>query len=88
IDPAMMQAVMNQLQGAFASPQDGIDWSLAERQALHIANQDGLGVSSGERTDLDQAFSLAALWLGEATTHSDLPRPPKAVTRGAWVSAT
>ena len=88
IDPAMMQAVMNQLQGAFANPQDGIDWSLAERQALHIANQDGLGVSAGERTDLDQAFSLAALWLGEATTISDLPRPPKAVTRGAWVSAT
>ncbi|RWR20389.1 hypothetical protein D8Y23_06095 [Microbacterium enclense] len=88
IDPAMMQAVMNQLQGAMSGAQDGIDWGLAERQALHIANQDGLGVSTGQRTDLDQAFSLAALWLGEATTISDLPRPPKAVTRGAWVSAT
>ncbi|ODU49344.1 MAG: hypothetical protein ABT07_04695 [Microbacterium sp. SCN 70-10] len=88
IDPAMMQAVMNQLQGAFSQTQDGIDWSLAERQALHIANQDGLGVTAGERTDLDHAFSLAALWLGEATTIGDLPRPPKAVTRGAWVSAT
>ncbi|KZE41297.1 zinc-dependent metalloprotease [Microbacterium sp. T32] len=88
IDPAMMQAVMSQLQGAFSGAQDGIDWSLAERQALHIANQDGLGVSTGQRTDLDQAFALAALWLGESTTISDLPRPPKAVTRGAWVSAT
>ncbi|MFS0794219.1 zinc-dependent metalloprotease [Microbacterium sp. 1P10AE] len=88
IDPAMMQAVMNQLQGAFSGAQDGIDWSLAERQALHIANQDGLGVSTGQRTDLDHAFSLAGLWLGEATTISDLPRPAKAVTRGAWVAAT
>lgn len=88
IDPAMMQAVMNQLQGAFSGAQDGIDWSLAERQALHIANQDGLGVSAGQRTDLDQAFSLSALWLGEATTIADLPHPPKVVTRGAWVTAT
>lgn len=88
IDPAMLQAVMNQLQGAFAGTQEGVDWSLTERQALHIANQDGLGVTTGQKTDLDQAFTLAALWLGEATTISDLPRPPRAVTRGAWVTAT
>lgn len=88
IDPAMMQAVMNQLRGAFSGAQEGIDWGLAERQALHIANQDGLGVSAGQRTDLDQAFTLASLWLGEATTIADLPHPAKAVTRGAWVSAT
>lgn len=88
IDPAMLQQVMKQLQGAFAGTQDGVDWSLAERQALHIANQDGLGVSTGQRTDIDQAFTLAGLWLGEATTISDLPRPPRVVTRGAWVSAT
>lgn len=88
IDPAMLQAVMNQLQGAFAGTQEGVDWSLAERQALHIANQDGLGVTTGQRTDLDQAFTLAGLWLGEATTIADLPRPARAVTRGAWVSAT
>ncbi len=88
IDPAMLQAVMNQLQGAFAGTQEGVDWSLTERQALHIANQDGLGVTTGQKTDLDQAFTLAALWLGAATTISDLPRPPRAVTRGAWVTAT
>ncbi|WP_420196546.1 zinc-dependent metalloprotease [Microbacterium testaceum] len=88
IDPAMLQAVMNQLQGAFNGSQEGVDWSLAERQALHIANQDGLGVTTGQKTDLDQAFTLAGLWLGEATTISDLPRPPRVVTRGAWVSAT
>ncbi len=27
IDPAMLQAVMNQLQGAFAGTQEGVDWS-------------------------------------------------------------
>jgi len=89
IDPAMMQTVMQHLQGAFAAGGDeGISWDLAKRQALHIANQDGLGVTDGQRTDLDQAFSLAALWLSEATTISELASPPRTLTRGGWVEAT
>lgn len=89
IDPAMMQAVMRQLQGAFAGGgEGGISWEMATRQALHIANQDGLGVTTGQRTDLDQAFALATLWLSEATTISELPTPPQVITRGAWVEAT
>ena len=89
IDPAMMQTVMQHLQGAFAGGGDeGISWDLAKRQALHIANQDGLGVTAGQRTDLDQAFALAALWLSEATTISELAAPPRTLTRGGWVEAT
>lgn len=89
IDPAMMQTVMRHLQGAFAGgAEGGISWELAQRQALHIANQDGLGVTSGQQTDLDQAFALATLWLSEATTISDLATPPKPLTRGGWVEAT
>jgi putative hydrolase len=89
IDPAMMQTVMRHLQGAFAGAgQDGIAWDMAQRQALHIANQDGLVVTSGQRTDLDHAFSLATLWLSEATTISELASPPRSITRGGWVEAT
>ncbi|KJL44674.1 zinc-dependent metalloprotease [Microbacterium trichothecenolyticum] len=89
IDPAMMQAVMRQLQGAFeGADETGISWDMAKRQALHIANQEGLGVTAGQRTDLDQAFSLATLWLSEATTISELSAPPATLTRGAWVEAT
>lgn len=89
IDPAMMQAVMRQLQGAFENADEsGISWDVAQRQALHIANQEGLGVTAGQRTDLDQAFTLATLWLSEATAISELPSPPVTITRGAWVEAT
>jgi putative hydrolase len=88
IDPAMMQQMMQQLQGAFAGSDDGISWDLAKRQALHIANQSDRGVTAGQRTDLDQAFSLATLWLGEATAIADLPSPGRAISRGAWVEAT
>jgi putative hydrolase len=88
IDPATMQTMMRHLQGAFASGDDGIQWDLAKRQALHIANQGDLGITTGQRTDLDAALALAALWLSEATTISDLASPPRAITRGAWVEAT
>ncbi|MDN3494706.1 zinc-dependent metalloprotease [Planococcus sp. APC 4015] len=88
IDPAMMQTVMGHLQGAFAGPEQGISWDAAKRQALHIANQDGLGVTAGQATDLDQAFSLATLWLSEATTISELSATPRTITRGDWVQAT
>ena len=88
IDPAMMQTVMQHLQGAFAGSDEGISWDAAKRQALHIANQDDHGVTAGQRTDLDQAFALATLWLSEATTIAELSRPAQALTRGGWVEAT
>ncbi len=89
IDPAMMQQLMRQMQGAFAAGGDGgIDWSAARTQALHLANKDGLGITSGARHDFDQAFTLATLWLSEATTISELATRPQALTRGQWVEAT
>ncbi|MBA8817334.1 putative hydrolase [Microbacterium halimionae] len=92
VDPAMMQQMMQQLQGAFAQAGNDSDpqisWDNAKRAALHIANQSDRGITSGNRRDLDQAFTLATLWLGEATTVSELATPPQAITRGAWVEKT
>lgn len=84
LDPAMMQTIMAQLQGAFG----GDPWENSLRQALHIANRDGLGIDDGSRTSLTDSFALADLWLSEATTISELADPPKAMTRGEWVEAT
>ena len=56
IDPAMLQQIMGQMQAAFAQSRsaggagDGIDWSSAKTQALHLANRDGLGITTGDRT--------------------------------------
>ena len=75
-DPAMIQRAMQQLQGAMASAgEGGISWDAATTQALHIANKDGAGITAADRSAADDAFTLASLWLGEATTISDLPGP-------------
>lgn len=91
VDPAMLQQIMGQMQAAFAQSgagDDGIDWSAAKTQALHLSNKDGLSISAGDRTEFDQAFALATLWLSESTTISDLPGTPVAITRGQWVEQT
>src|SRR5690606_191395 len=84
LDPSMMAALMQQLQGAF----NGDPWENTLRQALHIANQEGQGITDGSRSSVVDAFALANLWLGEATTISELSEPPQAMTRGEWVEKT
>ena len=77
LDPAMMQQMMQQMQHAMS----GDPWETALRQALHIANRDGLGIDSGARSSIADAFALADLWVGEATTISELGSAPRALTR-------
>jgi putative hydrolase len=83
-DPSMMAALSQQLQNAFG----GDPWENTLRQALHIANKEGQGITDGSRHSLVDAFGLANLWLGEATTISELSETPKAMTRGEWVEKT
>jgi putative hydrolase len=83
-DPAMMQTIMSQLQGAFG----GDPWENARQQALHIANREGQGVTDGSRSSFVDSFTLANLWLGEVTTISELSEAPTAMTRGEWVEKT
>ncbi|MGO2683493.1 MAG: zinc-dependent metalloprotease [Microbacterium sp.] len=84
IDPAMMAALSQQLQNAF----NGDPWENTLRQAQHIANREGQGITDGSRHSLVDAFALANLWLGEATTISELSESPLAMTRGEWVEKT
>lgn len=89
LDPAMLQPLMQNMQRMFAASDDnGVSWDATRRTALHLANQDGHAVTTGQKTDLDQAFSLANLWLTEATSISELSEPPRPITRGEWVEST
>ncbi|MGP6171549.1 zinc-dependent metalloprotease [Microbacterium sp. A196] len=83
-DPAMMAALSQQLQNVFG----GDPWENTLRQALHIANKEGQGITDGSRHSLVDAFGLANLWLGEATTIAELSESPQAMTRGEWVEKT
>jgi len=88
VDPTQMQQMMAAFQQAMSAADGGIPWDAARTGALHVANQDSLAITSGQRDDLAGAFQLADLWLGEATTLDATGQMPIVLTRGEWVEQT
>lgn len=88
-DPAAIQQLFGQLQGALAGRSDGkINWTLALQQSKTIAAQGAAPTDAAQRAALEQAFRVAALWLDEATGISELAVPPRLFSRADWVAAT
>ncbi|WP_374946500.1 zinc-dependent metalloprotease [Agreia sp.] len=87
-DPAAVQQLMQQLQNAMRTSGDGIDWQVATKQANEFAGQSSLSVTDAQRTELDGALRIAALWLDEVTGVTELASPPAYLTRQQWTTAT
>jgi putative hydrolase len=87
-DPELIAQLIRQLQSALQNSGDGINWGLALEQAKTRAAAESAPASAELRDRLEQAFHVAALWLGEATSISELTATPKMLTRAEWVEAT
>ncbi|WP_207453422.1 zinc-dependent metalloprotease [Herbiconiux sp. SYSU D00978] len=87
-DPAMLAQLMAQLQGALRTPGDGLNWNLAADQAKQLARSTSVSMTPLDRSSLEQALQLAALWLDEVTFVAQLTLPPKLMSREQWIDAT
>lgn len=87
-DPEAIRGLIGQLQNAMNAQGDGINWDLALDQAKGIAAKDARATTPGERSAIEQAFHVAALWLDEATDLSELSTSPKLLSRTEWITAT
>ena len=87
-DPELIAQLIRQLQSAMQNSGDGINWGLALEQAKARAALEPAPISDDSREKLEQAFHIAALWLSEATSISELTATPKLLTRTQWVEAT
>ncbi|NNC11176.1 zinc-dependent metalloprotease [Planctomonas sp. JC2975] len=87
-DAASIQALMGQLQSALHSPSDGINWDIALEQGTTLASKESVDTTPAERASLDQAFNVAALWLDEVTSISELTTTPVLLSRRQWVKDT
>lgn len=85
VDPNALGDIMRRVQGMMSHADP---WDAARQQALHIANQQSLAISTDSRTDLDEAFRLAELWLDAVTTVPGVAQTPRVLSRGDWVEAT
>lgn len=87
-DPEVVAQLISQLQSALASSSDGVNWGLALDQAKTLASRSSVVSLPAERSQLEQAFHVASLWLDEATYVSALTSPPRLMSRTEWVTAT
>jgi len=87
-DPELVAQLIAQLQNALQTSGDGINWGLALEQAKNLAQRSTVVSLPAERSQLEQAFHVASLWLAEATDISELTAPPRLMSRTEWVTAT
>lgn len=88
-DPASVNAMLSQLRSALQGAGDGsINWQAATDQAVTLANAEAVPTSTEQRAALDQAFSIAALWLDDVTGITELTSVPKLLSRAEWARAT
>ena len=87
-DPAMIAELVRQLQNALQHSGDGINWGLAEEQAKALASRSSEPTAVAERDAVTQAFVVAALWLSEATSITELTTTPRLLSRTEWITAT
>lgn len=87
-DPAAVQALMQNMQAALSKPTDGIDWNVAAEHAKGVARSESREVDASEAARYEQAFRLAGLWLGEATSLGEVAELPRTLTRLEWIGGT
>ncbi|MBX3078347.1 MAG: zinc-dependent metalloprotease [Cryobacterium sp.] len=87
-DPALVAQLMSKLQDALQSSNDGINWDLALEQAKAVAGRERTPSLPAERSALEQAFHVAALWLDDATFVTELTGTPRLISRTEWVTMT
>ncbi|MER3389444.1 MAG: zinc-dependent metalloprotease [Microcella sp.] len=87
-DPLMVARLMSQLQQAMNSTGEGINWQLARDEAGRIAAEGSLRPNQPQLDQLRQALHLAALWLDEATSITQLTSEPSLTTRADWARLT
>jgi len=87
-DPELVAQLIAQLQNALQSSGEGINWGLALEQAKNLAQRTTVVSLPAERSQLEQAFHVASLWLAEATDISELTVEPRLMSRTEWVTAT
>lgn len=88
-DPASIQQLIAQLQGALRGNSDGsINWDLALQQGRQLAMQGSVDTPPAQISALEQAFHVAALWLDEATSVGALVATPALLSRAEWVKRT
>ena len=89
-DPAMLQAMVAQVQQLMAAAGDGpVDWDLARQVARQTAAAGGdPSVSPGQVRQVEESLRTADLWLDQVTTLPAAATKPGTWSRAEWIEHT
>ncbi|MDR2347147.1 MAG: zinc-dependent metalloprotease [Bifidobacteriaceae bacterium] len=91
-DPAAFRAMTTQVKRMMQAPREGqvVNWDLAHDAARQAALAKGRdpSVTSGERSDVVEAFKVADLWLDTATELDPPGEAARALSAADWIEAT
>lgn len=89
-NPEMMSQIFAQVQAMFSGAQsDGpVNWEQAKNTALQVAKEHDSRVSEQQLAAVNQAFELADLWLGNATTFEAPAQLPQGWSCSEWIEHT
>lgn len=87
-DPAVIQQLISQFQNALQNTDGEINWDLARDHATAVAERGRTPSLPHEREALLGALHVAALWLDEATSITELSTEPRLLSRTEWVTET
>ena len=83
-NPAQIGQIFSQFRSMMKNSDEPVNWELALEQARTIAQKGEVQPSASFLAELNNAFDMAALWLGEETGFSN-SQAPKPLTRSLWV---
>lgn len=86
-NPDQIRAFIEQMKNALDNrgTATGVDWNLVREHAIKIVRADAKVISEPERKSVNDACSIANLWLDQATDFESLHTEPKLIGRELWV---
>jgi putative hydrolase len=83
-DPKVLSQLFGQVQAMMTDSDGPVNWELASKTAIDLAKQTQSQPSQALIAEIQNAFEIAQLWLGEQTEFTN-SQPVKQLSRTLWV---
>ena len=84
LDPSVLGQMFEQVKAMMSDSSGPVNWELATKTATDIANKESKVTRPAMEQEIQNAFEMARLWLGQATEFQN-SQSPKNLSRGLWV---
>lgn len=84
LDPSVLGQMFEQVKAMMSDSSGPVNWDLATKTAIDLANKGSVSTRAALETEVQNAFDMARLWLGQVTEFQN-SQASKNLSRGLWV---